>query len=227
MTRTEPSTQSSRTPEHAEDGHASLGATSPQYETTGAADVKAYYSYWWENPEDIRAPVFSRLNEEVIRLLGGIQGNRALDLGSGKGAIVRILRSLGYSVTAVEFNAEFIRKLGSSFPDVDVVGADIREWVPTGGYDVATCIEVAQVLTHDDLAALLERLRPHVSHLVINISNASSFHGIWVRLRRFQAPFIVNYTPRMALGSDAGDRKSTRLNSSHGYISYAVFCLKK
>src|SRR5712675_2906934 len=30
-------------------------------------------------------------------------------------------------------------------------------------------------------------------------------------------------------GAGAGreDRKSTRLNSSHGYISYAVFCLKK
>src|SRR2546422_1859446 len=28
--------------------------------------------------------------------------------------------------------------------------------------------------------------------------------------------------------TEAGeDRKSTRLNSSHGYISYAVFCLKK
>src|SRR2546422_10955416 len=26
---------------------------------------------------------------------------------------------------------------------------------------------------------------------------------------------------------DTLDRKSTRLNSSHGYISYAVFCLKK
>src|SRR2546429_9970567 len=26
---------------------------------------------------------------------------------------------------------------------------------------------------------------------------------------------------------DTPDRKSTRLNSSHGYISYAVFCLKK
>src|SRR5687768_17868632 len=26
---------------------------------------------------------------------------------------------------------------------------------------------------------------------------------------------------------DKQDRKSTRLNSSHGYISYAVFCLKK
>src|SRR2546429_937374 len=29
------------------------------------------------------------------------------------------------------------------------------------------------------------------------------------------------------LSPDPGDRKSTRLNSSHGYISYAVFCLKK
>src|SRR3989449_5273733 len=28
-------------------------------------------------------------------------------------------------------------------------------------------------------------------------------------------------------GREVGDRKSTRLNSSHGYISYAVFCLKK
>src|SRR2546422_4541092 len=28
-------------------------------------------------------------------------------------------------------------------------------------------------------------------------------------------------------GLCVGDRKSTRLNSSHGYISYAVFCLKK
>src|SRR2546422_9232416 len=29
------------------------------------------------------------------------------------------------------------------------------------------------------------------------------------------------------MGIQARDRKSTRLNSSHGYISYAVFCLKK
>src|SRR2546429_3685834 len=28
-------------------------------------------------------------------------------------------------------------------------------------------------------------------------------------------------------GASREDRKSTRLNSSHGYISYAVFCLKK
>src|SRR2546430_3719577 len=28
-------------------------------------------------------------------------------------------------------------------------------------------------------------------------------------------------------GAETGDRKSTRLNSSHSQISYAVFCLKK
>src|SRR2546422_1261961 len=32
---------------------------------------------------------------------------------------------------------------------------------------------------------------------------------------------------RGAAGGHGEDRKSTRLNSSHGYISYAVFCLKK
>src|SRR3989449_8774753 len=31
----------------------------------------------------------------------------------------------------------------------------------------------------------------------------------------------------VALRAMLEDRKSTRLNSSHGYISYAVFCLKK
>src|SRR2546422_3500207 len=34
-------------------------------------------------------------------------------------------------------------------------------------------------------------------------------------------------TGRSRSGTATGDRKSTRLNSSHGYISYAVFCLKK
>src|SRR2546422_9877308 len=31
----------------------------------------------------------------------------------------------------------------------------------------------------------------------------------------------------VAVDAADADRKSTRLNSSHGYISYAVFCLKK
>src|SRR2546429_917982 len=37
----------------------------------------------------------------------------------------------------------------------------------------------------------------------------------------------VKLHSRTARGREDADRKSTRLNSSHGYISYAVFCLKK
>src|SRR5256885_12774508 len=37
---------------------------------------------------------------------------------------------------------------------------------------------------------------------------------------------LASFAPHVLL-SDIGDRKSTRLNSSHLVISYAVFCLKK
>src|SRR2546429_2557215 len=36
-----------------------------------------------------------------------------------------------------------------------------------------------------------------------------------------------SFLPLARSQPDFRDRKSTRLNSSHGYISYAVFCLKK
>src|SRR5205809_4665092 len=42
------------------------------------------------------------------------------------------------------------------------------------------------------------------------------------RRRRARTPRAVRRPARWPR-----DRKSTRLNSSHGYISYAVFCLKK
>src|SRR2546422_2780147 len=38
---------------------------------------------------------------------------------------------------------------------------------------------------------------------------------------------LGNAARAVALELRTRDRKSTRLNSSHGYISYAVFCLKK
>src|SRR2546422_6904791 len=39
--------------------------------------------------------------------------------------------------------------------------------------------------------------------------------------------FRVSTAARQARRAWSRDRKSTRLNSSHGYISYALFCLKK
>src|SRR3712207_8349099 len=57
-------------------------------------------------------------------------------------------------------------------------------------------------------------------------------------LKLFQVRGVAFYVDRVARGSENGlsrevgkhddeDRKSTRLNSSHANISYAVFCLKK
>src|SRR5687768_18170476 len=46
-------------------------------------------------------------------------------------------------------------------------------------------------------------------------------HRVQVRARARQR------VPRHQWCDGTPDRKSTRLNSSHGYISYAVFCLKK
>src|SRR2546429_7054461 len=44
--------------------------------------------------------------------------------------------------------------------------------------------------------------------------------GIWIPFNKLLRNASQNSTV-------ITDRKSTRLNSSHGYISYAVFCLKK
>src|SRR4051812_49878639 len=50
---------------------------------------------------------------------------------------------------------------------------------------------------------------------------------IWARRLRGSGPAIV-YEGRHPVGrTDVEDRKSTRLNSSHMSISYAVFCLQK
>src|ERR1041385_7617038 len=39
--------------------------------------------------------------------------------------------------------------------------------------------------------------------------------------------FRPSHVLKARVNGTTPDRKSTRLNSSHGYISYAVFCLKK
>src|SRR5438034_4887539 len=56
--------------------------------------------------------------------------------------------------------------------------------------------------------------------------------GALVQPRPLRAPGRGHHPPRPAARPRthrprAGDRKSTRLNSSHTVISYAVFCLKK
>src|SRR2546430_10466649 len=43
----------------------------------------------------------------------------------------------------------------------------------------------------------------------------------------FRRRLVMDDFAKRAFRNDLADRKSTRLNSSHSQISYAVFCLKK
>src|SRR3712207_8063174 len=61
--------------------------------------------------------------------------------------------------------------------------------------------------------------------------NSPGKGGVQLFVRRAPRDLLkVDADPRvlpLERGDELGDRKSTRLNSSHANISYAVFCLKK
>src|SRR3712207_7650092 len=57
--------------------------------------------------------------------------------------------------------------------------------------------------------------------------DAERFRVLVDRLREAGCEAVVNLSCGTAGGRSERDRKSTRLNSSHANISYAVFCLKK
>src|SRR3712207_8772610 len=71
----------------------------------------------------------------------------------------------------------------------------------------------------DDIAGRLVAL-PFVGRVEV-VGDAAA---LMARLTTRQPDVLLIGTQR---ATDSGDRKSTRLNSSHANISYAVFCLKK
>src|SRR2546427_9367424 len=70
----------------------------------------------------------------------------------------------------------------------------------------------------------LFRSRHQVRHLQ---RNGRAVVGGDARVRRGRADGEAAGRQAVPRGVREGDRKSTRLNSSHSQISYAVFCLKK
>src|SRR2546427_1017676 len=62
---------------------------------------------------------------------------------------------------------------------------------------------------------------------VIRLGAAGLVRGVDVETTHFKGNYPESCAVDVASGARFGDRKSTRLNSSHSQISYAVFCLKK
>src|SRR2546430_17356857 len=60
----------------------------------------------------------------------------------------------------------------------------------------------------------------------LSLHDALPICVVWGKFREHQAR-SRSVAPELAQCAARQDRKSTRLNSSHSQISYAVFCLKK
>src|SRR5438094_5211580 len=69
--------------------------------------------------------------------------------------------------------------------------------------------------------------RPPRSTLFPYTTLFRSQHPVSRQDRERQAGNVLALHLRLDVAVDGADRKSTRLNSSHRTISYAVFCLKK
>src|SRR2546422_9107029 len=93
----------------------------------------------------------------------------------------------------------------------------ISGWVASGSYGASTSAKIAVVTSRTRSAA---DASPSGFRLM-TAQSASPRLAVAVGWRSKGA------TRTVTVDMEDSDRKSTRLNSSHGYISYAVFCLKK
>src|SRR5690606_41185753 len=95
--------------------------------------------------------------------------------------------------------------------------------------------EIYPLSLHDALPILAEKATfEETAYLLIygDLPNAAQLKAYKNKLKKLRglpiiAKRVLEQLPASAHPMDVLDRKSTRLNSSHVKISYAVFCLKK
>src|SRR5688572_25907753 len=116
-----------------------------------------------------------------------------------------MLASAGVSFVAVD-EAHCISQWGHDFRPEYRQLARIRDYLP--GVSVHAFTATATARVRRDIASQLALRQP--AELVGSFDRPNLVYRVW---------------PRGVLKKQLGDRKSTRLNSSHSQISYAVFCL--
>src|SRR5699024_12834688 len=81
------------------------------------------------------------------------------------------------------------------------------------------------ILEFEDLEKIEDEVR-NIAYKIIECKK-STYYGIGMALTRITKAILENENSILTVYYFHLDRKSTRLNSSHVSISYAVFCLKK
>src|SRR5690554_7463845 len=92
-----------------------------------------------------------------------------------------------------------------------VLALDAAGWKALSGFD------------EDTSGLSLETLHK----IIVDLQDMASTHPLFVRGAQLRHAYVFGRGIRVSGLSPRADRKSTRLNSSHVRISYAVFCLKK
>src|SRR5688572_2635165 len=91
-------------------------------------------------------------------------------------------------------------------------------------FTALACLVIGNGFFKPNVSAMVGNLYPDGSHLK---DRAYNIFYMGINVGALMAPIVAEFMVRSFGFHPALDRKSTRLNSSHSQISYAVFCLKK
>src|SRR5256885_2219427 len=168
--------------------------------------------------------------QAIARLIP--KGSRVLDLGCGDGALLSHLQRergcTGYGVELDDANVLACVRRG-----VNVLQLNLEDGLAIfqdNSFDVVLQIDTLQHLRNAE-TMLQETARIGRAGIVPSPNSAHCPNRLSVLRGRMpvtrRLPYQWYDTPNIRVGTYKEDRKSTRLNSSHLVISYAVFCLKK
>src|SRR5438552_2164235 len=139
----------------------------------------------------------------------------------GEGELARVVATLMPTPWVVTLHAHTLDEM---FQDIRTVGEalELRDEAEEleAGLRYRLRRVAAQTQGRGNVGAQHAALLRKPGVLVLEWLDPPYVAGHWV-------PELVALAGGQDLGSAPGDRKSTRLNSSHQIISYAVFCLKK
>src|SRR2546422_314613 len=140
-----------------------------------------------------------------------------------QGHIVRAENAVGFVMERTAFELAY-----TNFRYRDTTRLMRASAAPGPGDVVATTVLAARArLPRDTVSVFRARLRGGVAPGALELGGGrQQLSGDTLVVRRETAAALAARYRLPARDSSLA-RKSTRLNSSHGYISYAVFCLKK
>jgi 2-polyprenyl-3-methyl-5-hydroxy-6-metoxy-1,4-benzoquinol methylase len=135
---------------------------------------QVYFNHYWQTRDLPSADARSRQRAALVQsLLPMPQGNKLLEVGCGRGEVIRFLTAQGYHIEGCDIASETVSKLKAD--GFEVFLCDLEQDPIPGRFDVILCLEVLQQLF--DPTAALQRLAACLNpggRLIVSVPN--EFH---------------------------------------------------